>query len=127
MMKKIILVILMTCLSQLTFAENWKYITKDDSGSYYLDTDRIIKKEDEAHYWTKFVADQDNEELDLKKGDYTLSQNIDYCSDRTTYSAVVEDYLENGQLLSRDLDEGDEVFVVDEDQTDLAFFSAVCK
>lgn len=126
-MKKIILISLTALLSQYALAENWKFITKDEDGSFYLDTDRIVKKDNTATYWTKFVADVDNEELDFKKGDYTISQNIDQCKDHTTYSAVVEDYLKDGQLLSREQQDGEEVFVVDEDDIDLAFFKAVCK
>ncbi len=126
-MKKIILITLSIFLSQYALAENWKYVVKDEDGSFYLDQDRIIKREDTITYWTKFIADRDNEEYDLKQGDYTVSQNTDSCSDRTTYTLVVEDYLKNGQLLNREPQDNDDVFLVDEDPVDLAFFNAVCK
>lgn len=127
-MKKIILLACLSAiLSQYASAEKWKYITRDEDGSFYLDQDRIIKKASTVNYWTKFIAEKDNEELDFKQGDYIISQNIDRCDDRTTYSAVVEEYLKDGQLLNRELQDGDQVFTVDEDQTDLAFFNTVCK
>jgi len=125
-MKKLILLCLSILLSQYTFAENWKLIIQDDDGSFYLDTDRVIKQNKSIQYWAKFVADVDNEELDMKKGDYTLSQNIDQCDTRTTHSTLVENYLKNGQLLSRE-PQDDEIYSVDDDKADLAFFKTVCK
>ena len=61
-MKKIILICITTMLSQYALAENWKFIVKDEDGSFYLDTDRIVKKDKTVNYWAKFVADADSEE-----------------------------------------------------------------
>ena len=101
-------------LSQYALAENWKLIIKDPDGSFYFD------------YWAKFVADADNEELEMKKGDYTLSHNLDHCVERTTSISLVEDYLKNGELINRD-DQASDPSTVDDDEINLAFFQSVCK
>jgi len=125
-MKKIILICITTMLSQYALAENWKFIVKDEDGSFYLDTDRIVKKDKTVNYWAKFVADADSEELDMKKGDYTLSHNLDQCADRTTNITLVEDYKKNGQLINSDPQESDPSNI-DDDEINLAFFKVVCK
>lgn len=125
-MKKIILICITTMLSQYALAENWKFIVKDADGSFYLDTDRIVKKDNTVNYWAKFVADADSEELDMKKGDYTLSHNLDQCADRTTNITLVEDYKKNGQLINSDPQVSDPSDI-DDDEINLAFFKVVCK
>ncbi|MFW1946638.1 surface-adhesin E family protein [Acinetobacter bereziniae] len=125
-MKKIILICITTMLSQYALAENWKLIIKDPDGSFYLDTDRLVKKGKIVDYWAKFVADADNEELEMKKGDYTLSHNLDHCVERTTSISLVEDYLKNGELINRD-DQASDPSTVDDDEINLAFFQSVCK
>lgn len=125
-MKKIILICITTMLSQYALAENWKLITKDQDGSFYLDTDRLVKKGKTVDYWAKFVADADNEELEMKKGDYILSHNLDHCVERTTDITLVEDYLKNGQLINS-TEQDPEPSSVDDDEINLAFFKAVCK